>query len=99
LAITEVLDLSENPEYVYFHNTKQDRAFNNTFHGRLHFALKKLYFQLGGGHVNVKQRLATELYINVRRKEFLLTGLAFWQISKGSAIALQHRSSKYEYRA
>lgn len=92
-----VFDLSENPEYVYFLSTKKERALNNRFQGRIHFALKKLYFQVGGELINAKQRIASELYVNVRRKQDNLTGLVFWQISNGSAVALQYRSSTYVF--
>jgi hypothetical protein len=92
-----VFDITENPQYVFYLNTEKDRALNNTFRGRLHLALDRLYFQASGGLIDAKQRVTSEVDINVRYKANDLSGLAFWQISKGSAAALQYSQSTLEY--
>ncbi|MGB8953596.1 MAG: outer membrane beta-barrel protein [Candidatus Aminicenantales bacterium] len=92
-----VFDISEIPQYVFYLYTKQARALNNAFRGQVHFALERLYFQAGGGLINAKERISTELNIPVRRKQNDLAGQAFWQISEGSAVALQYRSFTFEY--
>jgi hypothetical protein len=97
LAKGIVFDISEIPQYVYFLQAKTERAWNNAFRGQVHLAFDRLYFLAGGGLVNAKERLSTELNLNIRRKENDFGGLVFWQISKGSAVTLQYRSITYEY--
>lgn len=92
-----VFDISEIPQYVFYLHTERERVLNNIFRGRMHFVLEKLYFQIGGGLSTSKQRMSTEVYINARSKMNDLEGLAFWQISKESAIALQYRFSTLRY--
>jgi hypothetical protein len=92
-----VVDLAENPRYIYYLHTKNDRALDNAFRGQLHVALKRWYFQGGARLVNAQERLSTELNLNIGRKETDFAGQAFWQISEGSAIALQYRSFDYIY--
>ena len=92
-----VFDFYELPQYVFFLDTKGQRTLNNTFAGLVHFVLDKFYFQAGGGLIDVKERLSTELNINVRRKEDALNGLALWQISKGASLALQFRRTTFNY--
>jgi hypothetical protein len=43
-----VFDLSDTPQYLFYLDTKKERAWNNTFQGRIHVALEKIYFQAGG---------------------------------------------------
>jgi hypothetical protein len=92
-----VIDITEIPQYVFYAKTKKERALSNAFSGRVHFVFDRLYFQAGGESVNSKDRLSTELNFKIRRKENGLSGLAFWQVSKGSALALQYRIADLKY--
>jgi len=92
-----VFDVSESPQYVFFFDTKRERALNNTFAGRVHFVLDRFYIQAGGGLIDAKQRLSTEVNLNTRLKEDDLTGLVLWQASRETSFALKYRRSKYRY--
>ncbi len=92
-----VFDVSEFLQHVFFLDTKRERALNNTFAGRVHFVFDRFYIQAGGGLINAKQRLSTELNLNVRLKEDDLTGLVLWQASRETSFALQIRRSTYNY--
>jgi hypothetical protein len=92
-----VFDISESPRYVFFLDTSHERALNNTFAGQVHFIFDRFYFQVGGGLINAKQRLSTELNLNIRRKEDSMNGLMLWQLSKGTSFALQYRRSAFNF--
>jgi hypothetical protein len=97
LKKTIVFDVSEFPRYVFFFDTKQERALNNMFAGRVHFVFDRFYIQAGGGLIDAKQRLSTEVNLNVRLKEDDLTGLVLWQASRETSFALQYRTATYNY--
>ncbi len=97
LAKGIVLDISEVPQYAFYLRTVPDRALNNSFRSQIHFALDRLYFQVGGKLVDAKERISTELNIHLRHREDDLTGLSFWQISKQTAVSLQYHSFQYAY--
>jgi hypothetical protein len=92
-----VFDISEIPKYTFYLNTNRERAFNNAFRGQVHCALDRLYFEAGGGLRNAKENLSLEFNIPIRHMEMDFGGFAFWQISKGSAIAFQFRSTTFDY--
>jgi len=92
-----VFDVSESPRYVFFFNTKRERALNNSLAGRVHFIFDRFYIQAGGGLIDAKQRLSTEVNLNIRLKQDDLTGLILWQASKETSFALQFRRAEYQY--
>jgi len=92
-----VFDVFESPRYVFFFDTKRERALNNTFAGRVHLIFDKFYVQAGGGLIDAKQRLSTEVNLNIRIKQDDLTGLVLWRASKETSFALQYRSSEFRY--
>jgi hypothetical protein len=92
-----VFDIIESPRYVFYLDTKRERAFNNTFYGQVHIVFDRFYFQAGGGAINAKQRLNTELNINVRMKENSINGLVLYQVSKETSLALQCRRLAYNF--
>ncbi|MGA2531506.1 MAG: outer membrane beta-barrel protein [Candidatus Aminicenantales bacterium] len=92
-----VFDITESPRYVYYLDTDRERALNNTFAGRVHFIFDRFYIQAGGGLLNAKQRLSTELNVNIRLKENSMNGLILWQASKGTSLALQYQRSVFRY--
>jgi len=92
-----VFDVSESPRYVFFFDTKRERALNNTLAGRVHFVFDRFYIQAGGGLIDAKQRLSTELNLNVQLKQDDLTGLILWQASRETSFALQYRRATYNY--
>ena len=92
-----VLDISENPQYLFFLKTKKERALNNDFGGYLHFLFDRVYLRGEARFSTIQQRLSPELTIPIREKQDNLGALALWQISKGTSVALQYRSSTYKY--
>lgn len=94
---TTVLDFFDIPRYDYYLNTKSERAWNNTFHGQVHFALTKVYLRLGGGYANNRQRLSQELYVNIREKTSRLDAFALWQASKAASFAVVFDRVKFDY--
>jgi hypothetical protein len=92
-----VFDFFEFPQYVFFLDTKSERALNNTFVGQVHFVFDRLYIQAGGGLTNVREHLSTELSMNVRRKEENVSTLALWQVTKGTSFALRFRRLALNY--
>jgi len=92
-----IFDVSESPDYVFYLDTKRERAWNNRFRGQVHFAFGRTYFLAGGGLSNVKQRLSSELFINIRRKENDINGMFFWQLTRHSALALRYTGSWLDY--
>ncbi len=92
-----VLDVSDTPQYLFYLETERERAWNNTFQGAIHFALDKVYVQAGGESANVRRRFSPELDINVREKRDGLNGLALWQVSKTTSLALIYGGAEYRY--
>jgi hypothetical protein len=92
-----VFEILDSPRYVFYAKTDQERTFNNAFSGNMHIVFDRVYFQAGGELIDVKQRLSSELSINVRLKEDILSGLVFWQASRETSFALQYRRSRYRY--
>jgi hypothetical protein len=91
-----VLDIFDSPQYIFYLDTKSERAWNNTFGGRVHFAFDRVYVQLGGGLSDVRYRLSPELNVNVRQKQDSLDGLVLWQVSKRASLAFVYGSAKYD---
>jgi hypothetical protein len=91
-----VLDIFDSPQYVFYLETKNERAWNNTFGGHVHFAFDRVYMQLGGGLSDVRYRLSPELNVNVRQKQDSLDGLVLWQVSKRASLAFVYGSAKYD---
>ena len=92
-----ILDVSDSPRYVFYAKTTRERTLNNSFNGNVHFAFSKLYAQAGAVLVNAKQRLNSELNLNVRVKTDDYSGLLLWQASRQTSVALQYQRSKFTY--
>jgi len=92
-----VLDVFDNPQYVFYLDTKNERAWNNTFRGQVHFALDRIYIRAGGGLSNIRQRLSPELNVNVREKKDSLNGTLLWQASRAISFALLYGGSQFDY--
>jgi hypothetical protein len=92
-----VLEASDSPQYLFYLKTRKERAWNNTIRGQLHFALDRFYFQASAGNSNVRQRLSSELDINVRLKEDRLNGTLLYQASQRASFAFLARATKYEH--
>ena len=92
-----VLEVSDTPQYLFFLDTERERAWNNTFQGAIHFALDEIYIQAGGESANVRRRFSPELDVNVREKRDGLNGLALWQLSRMTSIALIYGGTEYSY--
>ena len=91
-----VLDIFDSPQYLFYLDLKNERAWNNTFRGQVHFAFDRVYVQLGGELSNVRYRLSPELNVNVRQKQDSLDGLVLWQVSKRASLAFVYGSAKYD---
>jgi len=92
-----VIDLYEYPQYVYYLATEKERAWNNRFRGQLHIALKKFYFQAGGSMSDVRNRLSPELDVNIREKTDRLDGVALWQASRQTSLAVVYGRAKHDF--
>ena len=92
-----VLDIFDSPQYVFYLDTKSERAWNNTFRGQVHFAFDRVYVQMGGGLSNVRYRLSPELNVNVRQKTNSLNGTALWQVSRETSLALLYGGARYDF--
>ena len=92
-----VLELNESPEYMFYLETEKERAWNNVFGSRVHFALEKLYIQAGGTLSNVRQRMGPELDVNVREKFDRLDGTVLWQTSRSTSFAAIYEFTRYDY--
>jgi hypothetical protein len=92
-----VVDITDSPQYLFYVDTVRERAWNNTLRGQIHFPLKRVYAQVGGGMADVRRRLSLELDINVREKRVGLDGLFLWQLSQATSIAFFYERAKYDY--
>jgi hypothetical protein len=92
-----VFEVSDSPRYVFCLKTERERALNNTFAASVHSVFDRIYFQASVGLINAKQRLNSELNINVRLTQDDFSGLVFWQASQGTSFALQYQRSSYNY--
>jgi hypothetical protein len=92
-----VLEIYDNPRYDFYLKTTPERAWNNTFRGRFHFVLNKLYVRVGGETANNRRRLSQELDVNIREKTDRLDGLALWQASRSMSMALLYDREKFDY--
>ena len=92
-----VLEVFDSPQYMFYLDTKNERAWNNIFRGQVHFAFDRFYVQAGGGLSNIRQRLSPELNINIRQKEDSLNGTILWQASRVMSFALLFGGSQFDY--
>ena len=92
-----VLELFDEPQYLFYLETEKERAWNNTFQGRIHFALDRVYLQAGGAMADVRRRFSPELDINVREKRDGLNGLALWQAAKAASFAVVYEWARFDY--
>ena len=92
-----VLEVFDNPQYVFYLDTKKERTWNNIFRGQVHFAFDRLYIQAGGGLSNIRQRLSPELNVNVRQKEDSLDATILWQASRTISLAVLYGGSQFAY--
>jgi len=97
LSKKAVIDVSESPEYVFYYDNRDQRAWNNRLNGRVHIALNKAYLQAGGGMSDVRRRLSPELDLNIRQKTNSVSSFALWQTSKSTSLALLYGGAKYDY--
>lgn len=92
-----VLELNDSPEYLFFLETSRQRAWSNTFRGRIHFGLERFYIQAGGGISNISQRMSPELDVNVREKSDSFDGTILWQASESFSLAALYGYARYDY--
>jgi hypothetical protein len=92
-----VLDFFDTPQYVFYLAIERERAWNNTFEGQIHFALKRIYIRAGGRLANVRERMSPELNINVRELSNSINGLVLWQTSRPLSFAALCRWQTFDY--
>ena len=92
-----VLDVSDAPQYLFYLDTKKERAWNNVFQSRIHVALDRIYVQGGVDSANVRRRLSPELDINVRERTDSLNGLVFWQAAQETSFAVVYNRTRFDY--
>jgi hypothetical protein len=92
-----VLEVFDSPQYLFYLGTIRERAWNNIFRGKVHFAFDRFYIQAGGGLSNIRQRLSPELNINIRQKEDSLNGTILWQVSRVISLGLLYVGSQFDY--
>lgn len=92
-----VLELFDNPQYLFYLDSSQERAWNNVFQGQVHIALERVYIGMGTGLSNVRRRLSPELNINIRQKEESLNGTLLWRASRATSLAFVYGGSRFDY--
>ncbi len=92
-----VFDLYDYPHYAFYLKTKEERAWNNIFRGQVHFVFQKLYVLIGGGFLNTRQPVSSEIQLRIRMKQDSLDGLALWQTSRFTSVIAQGRWTKFRY--
>lgn len=92
-----VLEIDEQPDYIFYADNHKERALNNIFSPRLHFVLKNWYFSAMGVFSNVRQRMNPDLDLRVRLKENDLRGIALWQLSKADSLLFQYSTAWLDY--
>jgi hypothetical protein len=92
-----ILDVYESPEYAFFLDTEQERAWNNVLRVQTHVALDRLYIAARGELSNVRQRLSPELNINYREIRNSLGGTLLLQTSQKISVAALVEKARYEY--
>jgi hypothetical protein len=92
-----VVEVNDTPSYAFYLKTDRERAWNNSFSGRFHFIMDKVYFQAGGGLSNVRRRMSSELDLNIREKKDHVGGLVLWQAGKGIAMSVVYEGAKYDF--
>jgi hypothetical protein len=92
-----VLEATANPQYIFYFESTNERAWNVAGAANAHVIMNKLYFLAGADYSNTRERMAAELDINVRRKQVGVTGLALWQLSRVFSVAAQGREVRFEF--
>jgi hypothetical protein len=92
-----VLQVVESPRYVYYHETKNERAWNNFLNARINLAFNRIFIMAGWGFTSARQRLSTEVEIRPRRKEKIYEGAVLWQASKRTSFYIQGRRTKFDF--
>ena len=92
-----VLDLVENPQYVFYLDTNNERALNNSLRAQLHIALEEMYLRGGGKLTTLRRRLSPELMLNIKERTSGLDGLTLWQVSKQASMAVMYAVERLDY--
>jgi len=92
-----VLQVVESPRYVYYHDTKNERAWNNFLNARINLAFNRIFMMAGWGFTSARQRLSTEIEIRPRRKERIYEGAILWQASKRTSVYVQGRRTRFDF--
>lgn len=91
------LQVIESPRYVYYHETKNERAWNNFLNARINLAFNRIFIMAGWGFTSARQRLSTEVEIRPRRKEKTYEGGVLWQASKKTSFYVQGSRIKFDF--
>ncbi len=92
-----ILQIVESPRYVYYHETKKERTWNNYLDARVNFALNRVFMSIGGKLTSARQRWGTEVDIRPRRREGSYEGTLLWQATRKTSFFIQGSRTSYDY--
>jgi len=92
-----VFTIYESPRYVYFFETKRERTWNNSFIGRIQFALNRVFLSAEAGFAVAREIWSTEIDIRPQRRTAAASASILWQPSKKTSFSLEARESRFKY--
>jgi hypothetical protein len=92
-----VISAYESPQYLYFAETKGERAWNNYFHGQIHLIFQRFFLTLGKAYSSAREIWNTEIDSRPRRKEDSLEGSALCQFSQKTSVSIGYQRAKINY--
>ena len=92
-----IFSVAESPRYVYFFETKRERAWNNYLQGEISLLFNKIFISGGGLLNNYKFRYPFEIDIWPRMKEKGAFGSFLFQAGKRTSFSVGARATDYEF--
>ena len=92
-----IFTVYDSPQYVFFFKTQRERTWNNTFNGRIQFALNRVFLTAETGFAVAREIWITEIDIRPQRKEISALSSILWQPSKKTSFSLEAREARYKY--
>jgi hypothetical protein len=92
-----VFSVSESPRYVYFFETKRERAWNNYLQGEVSLLFNKIFISGGGLLNNYKFRYPFEIDIWPRLKEKGVFGSFLYQAGRRFSFSIGARQTGYAF--
>jgi hypothetical protein len=92
-----VFSVSESPRYVYFLETKGERAWNNFLQAEVSLLFNRVFVSGGGFYNNYKFRYPFEIDIWPRAREKGAFGSLLFQAGRRTSLSLDARQTGYEF--